>query len=466
MPHGLALAFDVNATEVDLGLPVAAEDAVLRLEISEARLDADIAQAKFANGALEGSIDATVRDGTADVAIRAALEGATLEALVWEHGGLPVASGLLDGTVQVTGSGRSMAGLMASLAGNGSFAIREGRFNTLNPEALVRVMEAAEGAEEPNDEQARETFAIHFGSGALPFGQVAGSFAVAAGIVEMATVSIDTAEATILAEASFDLNTLTLASDWIVRAGGDAAAAETTQPHVGILFSGPITAPERQTDLAPLLDLLRSRYMQRQLDELDALERERKRIEADRAARETTDAPGGARPDVSSAGTGSPPGGEPMHTPALGVPTGPDPPASTASIEPPPRPGAATAEEAPGQDAREAELREMLERIAPTVRDVIFGSAAAAEPPPAAREPSSSPKAAPAVRQAAPAKQRVRTSLPRARVNRQTEPSSPPARNGDAAATATSGPANPAPASRPEEDAYSTLPNGVILKIR
>jgi hypothetical protein len=353
-----------------------------------------------------------------------------------------------------------MAGLMASLAGSGSFAIREGRFNTLNPEALAMVMEAAEGAEEPNEEQARETFAIHFGSGALPFGQVSGSFAVAAGIVEMATVSIDTEAATILAEASFDLNTLTLASDWIVRAGGDATA-ETAQPHVGILFSGPIMAPERQTDLAPLLDLLRSRYMQRQLDELEALEEERRRIEADRAARDTPEAP---RPGVSSAGTGSPPVGEPMHTPALGVPTGPDPPASTASIEPPPPPGAASPQETAGE-AREAELREILERIAPAVRDVISGSAAAAEPPqPAVRQPPSSLEAAPAASQAAPVKQRARATPQRARANREPAPSSPPADNGDAAIE-TSRPTGPAQASG-EEDAYSTLPNGVILKVR
>jgi hypothetical protein len=423
-----------------------------------------MAQAKFANGALEGSIAATLQDGTADVAIRAALEGATLEALVWEHGGLPVASGLLDGTVQVSGSGRSMAGLMASLAGNGSFAIREGRFNTLNPEALAMVMEAAEGAEEPNEEQARETFAIHFGSGALPFGQVAGSFAVAAGVVEMATVSIDTAAATLLAEASFDLNTLTLASDWIVRAGGDAAA-ETTQPHVGIVFSGPITAPERQTDLAPLLDLLRSRYMQRQLDELEALEKERKRVGADRAASDVPDVPGATRPGVSSAGTGSPPVSEPVHTPALGAPPGPEPPASTASIEPPPPPGAAAPEDAPGPGTPEA-AREMLERIAPAVRDVISGGAAAAEPPqPAVREPPSSAPAAPAARQAAPVKQRARRTPQRARANPQPAPASPTARD-DAPATGTSRPVEPAQADATEQDAYSTLPNGVILKVR
>ncbi len=72
------------------------------------------------------------------------------------------------------------------------------------------------GDEEPDEDRARETFAIHFGSGALPFGQAAGSFSVSAGVVDVATVSLDAGDATVLADAAFDLNTLSMASDWTV----------------------------------------------------------------------------------------------------------------------------------------------------------------------------------------------------------------------------------------------------------
>jgi hypothetical protein len=278
----------------------------------------------------------------------------------------------------------------------------------------------------------------------------------------MATVSIDTGVATILAEASFDLNTLSLASDWIVRAGGDGVT-EDTQPHVGMLFSGPIIDPQQQTDLAPLLDLLRSHYMQRQLDELEALEQERQGVAAGRAAREASEAQGVTRPAVSPTAATSPPAEAPVNAPAAGAPAGPDPPASTASIDPAPPADAVSSDESTPREARDAELRQALERIAPAIRDVMSGSAAEAAPPPqpAARQPASRRQAAPAARQPAPARARAQP----VRANPQRARPSPPA-DGETPATGASAPAEPAQAESPEEGTYSTLPNGVILKVR
>ncbi len=69
----------------------------------------------------------------------------------------------------------------------------------------------------------------------------------------------------------------------MVRTGEEGA--EETQPYVQISFTGEIGDPERRIDLNPLLNLLRSRFLQRQLDELEKLEAARKRIEAEQAAR-------------------------------------------------------------------------------------------------------------------------------------------------------------------------------------
>jgi hypothetical protein len=49
-------------------------------------------------------------------------------------------------------------------------------------------------------------------------------------------------------------------------------------------FSGPIAAPERRLDLSPLLNRLRSRYLQRQIEALEAAEAARRqRVEDQRA---------------------------------------------------------------------------------------------------------------------------------------------------------------------------------------
>jgi hypothetical protein len=278
VPPNVALDIRINAGALDLGLPLPASKAALQLGLAEGTLNVDLAGADFAGGKLKGALAAAVRDGEATVSIRGALQGGQLQALVWERTGLPIASGLMDMSFDVKGGGRSMAGLVSTLAGTGSFAVSDGRINALNPGALTAVMEAAEGEEQPDEQLARETFAIHFGSGAFPFGRAAGSFSVAAGVVNVATVSASAANATVLADAGFDLNNFSLSSGWTIRAG-EAGTPERSQPHVRVLFSGPIARPERRVDLAPLLDLLRSNYLQRQLDELEELEEARRQAE-------------------------------------------------------------------------------------------------------------------------------------------------------------------------------------------
>jgi hypothetical protein len=388
-----------------------------------------------------------------------------------------------------------MAGLIASLAGSGSFAVDKGRFNTINPRALASVMEAAEGEEEPDEEEARETFAIQFGSGALPFGRAAGSFSIAGGVADIGAVSVSAEETTVLADAALDLNTLSLKSEWTVRA---EAPAEGVEPHVRITFSGPLDSPDRQTDLVPLLDLLRSRYMQRQLDELEALQRQRAAVEPGAGTVEATapaeapvrqeqlppEEPLSEASEEPVSGTGSI---EPSaFTSEPDVPE-PEPPAEaaeapardtgpTAPARQPARAAAAAssasrtatddlpedassaldalqaasdragAEQAPEAATAPERPRGILQRLAPALREAVSGDAAeraavtagsdgaAAEDGPAETQTASPPPPAPRRRQAAPAPQPA--------------PETPTAEEAN------------------DDDAFRTLPNGVVIKVR
>ena len=82
--------------------------------------------------------------------------------------------------------------------------------------------------------------------------------------------------------AKLDLNSLAVNSDWVVRA--TTSADQAAQPEVTLHFSGPIVEPQRQVDLGPLLNRLQSRYLQRQIEELEAAEAARRqRAEEERA---------------------------------------------------------------------------------------------------------------------------------------------------------------------------------------
>ncbi|HEX2255804.1 MAG TPA: AsmA-like C-terminal region-containing protein, partial [Afifellaceae bacterium] len=278
LPPGVSLDLGLTADELGLGLPLNALDAELQLAVSRNALSIDLARADFAGGVLKGAIAATFTDNEADLAIRGSLQDGELQALLWERDGLPAASGELDLSVAATGRGRSTAGVLSSLSGSGSFAVSEGRLNALNPEALEAAVRAGETGLEPDEDKVREEFAIRFGSGALPFGRAAGSFSINSGVLRVGTVSVSAAGTDVLADATLDLNTLTLASEWSVRTG--QAGADEQKPTVEIRFAGPIRKPERQVDVQPLLDLVHNRHLQRQLKELEALEQARRLFEA------------------------------------------------------------------------------------------------------------------------------------------------------------------------------------------
>jgi large subunit ribosomal protein L24 len=223
----------------------------------------------------------TLAGGEASLSLRGNLKGGNVATLVWKREGAPIASGTLDAAFDLTGRGRSTAGIVAALAGSGSFSVDAARIEGVDPDALNAVMALAGGDTEPDEAKARETFAQLFGADGLDLGHVEGSFSVADGVVSVPTVSMAADAASVLADGAFDLNAFTLASQWQVRSGEGSG---DEQPSVRLRFFGAIDDPARSVDVDPLLDAMRSRFLQRQLKELETLEAAQKAREAERKA--------------------------------------------------------------------------------------------------------------------------------------------------------------------------------------
>jgi hypothetical protein len=423
LPPGTSFDLTLEAASLELGAPIPAEKARLRLALRENVLNVDLAEAEFAAGTLKGGFVATLRDGEAEVSVSGGLQGAELQPLVWEQRGLPAASGKIDLSLDASGRGRSVAGIISTLAGGGSFSVDQGRLNAVNGEALATVMAAAEGEDQPDAEAARETFARLFDAGTLEFGRAAGSFSISGGVLTIPTVSLSGGSTAVLAEGDLDLNSLTLRSDWTVRANrteeDNAAAA-----FVEVRFSGPIAEPERRIDVGPLLNLLNARFQQAQLDKIEEAERrnaemERQRAEAERRAEE-------ARRDLEalSAEPGVPIPGSSM-SPAQD-PTSQTTPFSTS-------PDAAATPVAPTE----------------------------ATPAPAAPSPTGSPLAPALVD---PSAVEIGPDLPppedAAPIDLVPQPPARPRRTRVIPAPA------PPPPPPPPQSEYRTLPNGTIVKIR
>ncbi len=410
LPETLAVDVSLKTERLDLGAPIVATDATLDVLLSEDRLELDIKEAAFAGGAIKGTAAADLDEGQSNVSVRGDLAGVALQSLVWERIGLPVASGTLDVSFEAVGRGRSPAAIVATLSGSGTFTIDEGRLNALNAEALTAVMEAADSEAEPDENAARETFASLFGSGALSFGRAAGSFSIADGAVNIPPVAIAAGATKVLADATLDLNSFVIDSDWTVRV--EEGGEEEAEPYVPLSFEGPISRPTRSVDLVPLLNLMRSRFQENKLRELEELQRRRDEEEARRAEEEE---------------------------------------ARRAAEE-----EARLAEEAEAE--RQAALR-ASQAIAPdaaSANEVSGEAASAASAAPAApAEPAqplelapAAPAPAPAEVQPEPVPQPTRRRAPRQRVEQ-----------------AAPAPAPPQPEPEPEPQ-YRMLPNGVWVKVR
>jgi hypothetical protein len=164
-------------------------------------------------------------------------------------------------------------------------------------------------------------------------------------------VSVAAAATHVLADATLDLNDLTLASEWSIRAG-ESGVADEQKPTVDVRFSGSISGPERQVDLAPLLDLVQSRHLQRQLAELEALEKPRRQFEAAQAEKRRDDTER-RRLDAPAAGRA------PSHAPRPG--------GAPYEIAPPLNllPDQETSAAAPAPD--------LVQQMGPAVEDMIRG---------------------------------------------------------------------------------------------
>jgi uncharacterized protein involved in outer membrane biogenesis len=111
----------------------------MRVEYSKDAFNLDLSGAEFAGGPLKGSVAGSLREGEADLSLRAALQSGAVQEFAWRRAETPVASGLLDLSFEARARGRSMAGLISSLTGSGSLALRDGRLNGINSAALAAV---------------------------------------------------------------------------------------------------------------------------------------------------------------------------------------------------------------------------------------------------------------------------------------------------------------------------------------
>lgn len=265
----LSLAIDRLAVGA---FPVSGARGRLRLDAEGMRISE--LSGGFAGGRLDGALTIRQAGGAATVGGRIAVTNADLSSLVWQRDGAPVATGTLDAALELEGQGRSAAATVATLAGNGSFSIRNGTIAAVDPAAFATTLAAADDGLKLDEPSVRRVFEESFGAGRLVFGDLSGSVTVAAGVLRLPSLVVERPEAEVRGTASVDLAARTLAADWTLSVAAGERDLKGVYPAASLRFTGPIAAPERTLDVTPLVAFLTLRESEREARRVEALEAE------------------------------------------------------------------------------------------------------------------------------------------------------------------------------------------------
>jgi uncharacterized protein involved in outer membrane biogenesis len=244
----------------------------------------DSGRGQVADGTVTGAL--AIRNVGGDVGLsgRFDLKGATLDRFIWQRNGRPVATGLLDLSADFAATGRSPAGLVATLSGGGALSISSGEVRYINPRSAALVVRASDLGQTFTVDALSSAFTGYIDAGNLPFGDASAAFDIASGTVRLKNMTLTGGRAEMVGGGIIDLGAMTLDSDWTLTLDSGVEKGNTGSPQVGLVFRGPLDAPGRTIDVLQFASFLNIRQTKR----LEAIltEEEDARLEHDRFRRE------------------------------------------------------------------------------------------------------------------------------------------------------------------------------------
>lgn len=268
LPFGTGL-IDPPRMTVDLkidrlALPAGqqAEDASLGLDLAPGLVAIKALSARTNGGTLSASLDLHRDGASASLTGRLALDGVTLR--------LPSARGQISAKLDLAGGGRTMSGLMESLAGSGTASIDNLEIPNADPEAFSKVFADVEADRIAVDEAAlSRALDVAATAGPLRAGSPRFTLGLAAGVLHFDEVppaqSPAVAAALDIRQGMIDeraTETLTaLPKNW-----------QGAAPRVEWTYAGPLEAPRRSGDVSGFVNAVAARALARETARIEAYE--------------------------------------------------------------------------------------------------------------------------------------------------------------------------------------------------
>ncbi|MEM9632175.1 MAG: AsmA-like C-terminal region-containing protein [Pseudomonadota bacterium] len=278
----LTLQFNADRLLIDEATAILNPKAEVRLTPTLLRLDG--LNGAFAGGRFSGSLSLRRSDAEAAISGRFKLDNADLRQVAWRPKARAVAAGALDLFLEFEGAGRSISAIVTGLSGGGTFSMEKGDFRGLNPQAFPLVTRAVDAGLDLRDEKIREVFVSHMAAGNLPFERVDGTLTLVGGRLSARNVVVDSEKAEIFGSAEVNIGTYDLDADFSLKVDPGEDAVTGAEPQVGLLFEGPVEAPDRRVDITPFTAYLTLRAFEQEVERVEKLQAEI--LERDRLARE------------------------------------------------------------------------------------------------------------------------------------------------------------------------------------
>lgn len=288
-PGRMRASLGLKVGQLALGRGLVAEGASLTLEREEEALSLRDLSAALAGGRLGGSVTvARPGGGAASVTGEGTLSEADLAGLT----GSTTLTGRVSAALRFGATGASVTALADDLSGNGEIRLAELGLPGADPNALARALGKALAEDDPLREGRLQTLVSEeLAAGPLrPKGPVTVPVTLSGGILRTAPLALDLGPARWSGTFQVDLRSCSLDARGALTASAAPKGWSGAPPSVQLGFAGPLAAPERRLDVAPLTTGLAALVLQRELEKIELFDadqserqRRRARIEMERA---------------------------------------------------------------------------------------------------------------------------------------------------------------------------------------
>lgn len=268
---------DLSIKRVDLALGKFAENAKAKLHWQQDGVEIREFDGALLKGRLTGSLTLRRQGALASYILKAKSTALPIGAVMPNS----QIDGLADLDIDGSGSGDALSTMVASFSGGGNLVITKGEATKLDLTALNTAAQKLDEGSDPIDgRKVRDVFASMLERNTLALGGTTASITLSNGVARIGPIQISRAPYSLQGTINADLRTMKFDSRFNLYTDQGPANWSGPNPQAGLAFRTNMqNAVEREIDVSTLTNILTTRQVSRELQRLEAQQKEQLRIE-------------------------------------------------------------------------------------------------------------------------------------------------------------------------------------------